>query len=171
MLFSPKSSQNTSHNSPVRARYGVYISGSNCDLYSTSITATTYTISCYIGSSYNSTLLYLSQWKLFNVNWTLGNKSQWNSVQNWNIFFQRKCIWNIHRKLIAISFRAPWVSPTWSSLVPNIPCFDFTPVSVALHVFLHWPWGQQMLSSKFKWSADTFKIESAPGLYSVIGQS
>ena len=53
--FSPKSPQNSSHTSPVRARCRMYFMGSICDLYSASVTAVLYAISCWIGSCYNGT--------------------------------------------------------------------------------------------------------------------
>ena len=58
-VISPKSSQNTSHSSSVRARYGMYFVGSNSDLYSDSVTAVMYAISCYIRLHNNGTWLYL----------------------------------------------------------------------------------------------------------------
>ena len=64
--FSPKSSQNTSHSSPVRARYGVYLVGSNCDSFSASVTAVMYAISCYIEPRYNGTRPY-SIFRVFRV--------------------------------------------------------------------------------------------------------
>ena len=51
-------SQNTSHSSPVRARYGMYFVGSNRDLYSVSVTVVIGAISCHIGPRYNGTRLY-----------------------------------------------------------------------------------------------------------------
>ena len=55
-----ESSQNTSHSSPVRARYGVYFVCSNCGLYFVPITAVMYAVSCYIGLRYNGTWLYMA---------------------------------------------------------------------------------------------------------------
>ena len=50
--------KNTSHSSPVRATYGMNFLGSNSNLYSISVTAVTYSISCHIGTHYNGTPLY-----------------------------------------------------------------------------------------------------------------
>ena len=47
------------HSSPAWARYGVSFVGSNSDLYSTSVTAVLYVISCYIGPCYKGTWLYI----------------------------------------------------------------------------------------------------------------
>ena len=58
------SSQNIFHSSPVRARYGIYFVGSNCDLYFASVTAVVYAISFYIGPSYNGTRLYIGFLKI-----------------------------------------------------------------------------------------------------------
>ena len=53
--FSPKLSQNTSHSSPVRARYGMYFVGSNSGSCFASVTTVMYAISHYIGPRYNGT--------------------------------------------------------------------------------------------------------------------
>ena len=64
--LSPTSSQNTSHNSSVRARYGkMYFVGSNRKLYSASVTVTIYAISCYTGSRHNGTRLYMKISNIF----------------------------------------------------------------------------------------------------------
>ena len=51
--------QKTSHSSLTSARYGMYFLGLNLDLYSASVTAVIYEISCYIGPRFNSTPLYI----------------------------------------------------------------------------------------------------------------
>ena len=51
-------SQNTSHSSPVRARYGMYFVGSNCGSYFASVTAMMYAIACFILLCYNGIRLY-----------------------------------------------------------------------------------------------------------------
>ena len=48
----------TPHNSPVRARYGVSFVDSTSALYSASVSAMIYAISCYIGLRYIDTRLY-----------------------------------------------------------------------------------------------------------------
>ena len=53
--FSPKFSQDTSHSSPVRARYGMYFVGSNSGSCFASVTTVMYAISYYIGPRYNGT--------------------------------------------------------------------------------------------------------------------
>ena len=50
--------QNTPHISPVRKRYGVQFVVWHSDLYSTSVDAVLYEISCYIRPRYNGTQLY-----------------------------------------------------------------------------------------------------------------
>ena len=72
--FSPKSSQNTSHTSPVRARYGMYFVGLNCDSYPASVTAVMYAISCYIGMCYNGTELYVCIYIYIYIYWS-GHKT------------------------------------------------------------------------------------------------
>ena len=57
-FFSQIFSQNTSHISPIRARYGMYFVDSNSDLYFASVTAVMFAISSYIGPCYNGTWLY-----------------------------------------------------------------------------------------------------------------
>ena len=52
--LSPRSSQNTPHSSPVRARYWMHFMGINCDLFSTSDAAVMYAISCYIEPRYKA---------------------------------------------------------------------------------------------------------------------
>ena len=58
-IFFTKSSQNTPHSSPVRARYGVWFVIWHTDLYSASVNAVQEKISCYIWPRYNGTLLYV----------------------------------------------------------------------------------------------------------------
>ena len=105
--ISPKSSQSTSHSSPARVSHGMYIVGSNGYLHSASIAAIMYTISCYIGSCYNGTQLYLSQWILFFF-FNLNPLKQilrfffWDSIQNSKIFFQGDAFKIFICKLIAI---------------------------------------------------------------------
>ena len=60
LLYSPY--ERHPHSSPVRARYEVSIVGSNSGVYSSSVTAVVYAMSCYTGSRYNGTRLY---WQLF----------------------------------------------------------------------------------------------------------
>ena len=57
--FSPKSSHKTPHSSPVRARYVVSFVGPTSYLYSASISAMMYAISCYTRPRYNGTGLYM----------------------------------------------------------------------------------------------------------------
>ena len=52
--LSPRSSQNTSHSSPVRARYWMHIVSINRDFSSISDTAVMYSISCYIEQRYKA---------------------------------------------------------------------------------------------------------------------
>ena len=55
--FFPKTSQNTSHSSPIRARYGVSFVDWHSKIYSAPVTEVTYAMSCYIGLHYYSTRL------------------------------------------------------------------------------------------------------------------
>ena len=57
--LSPTFSQNTSHSWPVRARYWIYLTDSNCDLYPASVIAVMYAISCWIRQRYNGIRLYI----------------------------------------------------------------------------------------------------------------
>ena len=58
--LSPKSSQKTHHSSPVSASYVVSYDGPTSDLYSASIPAVVYAISCHTRSRYGGTGLYLT---------------------------------------------------------------------------------------------------------------
>ena len=53
---------------------------------------------------------YLNQcWNI--VNWTIGNKLQWNFNRNENIFIQENAFENIVWKMAAILSRPQWVNP------------------------------------------------------------
>ena len=51
---------------------------------------------------------YLNQWSLI-INWTNGNKLQWNLSQNTNIFIKRNASEYVH-KMVAILFRTQCVN-------------------------------------------------------------
>ena len=59
--FSPKSSQNAPHSSPVRARYGAPFVCSNFELYLAALNTVIYAISCYIITCYNDSRRNLSK--------------------------------------------------------------------------------------------------------------
>ena len=63
--FSPKSSQKTPHNSPMRVRYGVSFVDITSDAYFISVMVLPYVKSCYDGLHYESTRLYLYTYTLY----------------------------------------------------------------------------------------------------------
>ena len=61
---------------------------------------------------------YLNQcWRV--VNWTLGNKLQWNSNRNCNIVIQENTFENVVCEMAAIMSRGRWVKGTCTDLIHN----------------------------------------------------